>query len=352
MGSDRCWEKSPEPDRHNSGLLRHAWAILFFILVALFPFATARAAGIRDLVIPADKNGPKIPAELWTPCAAPAAEIAVDSETWPVAIHAVKDCPITQKKLPLILISHGLFGDRFSHHDTAEFLADAGFAVVSLNHTEDSVLSYNDKSVSDISPFLTRPIDIKRVMDWLLLQPPTGLDIDKNRVGFFGFSRGGYTGLVLAGAVPDFHHPQFPCLEKIALCREMSDNDIPAHPPGYEPRIKAFVLADPLSFFADKSTLEAVKVPIQLWGSALGGMGVAPGDVEAMARKLPARPEFHRVPNSTHMSFIFPCTQAFAKTNPPSVCTDPPGFDRTAFHKDFNAEVLRFFRAQLGQGPQ
>src|SRR5690242_4836408 len=196
-----------------------ALALLFFILVALFPAAAARAAGIRDLVIPADKNGPKILAELWTPCATPASQIVVDSDTWPVAIQGARDCVIPQKHLPLIVISHGLFGDRFSHHDTAEFLADAGFAVVSLNHTQDSVLSYNDKSVSDISPFLTRPIDIKRVIDWLMSHPPAGLDIDWNRIGFFGFSRGGYTGLVLAGAVPDFHHPAFPCLEKIPLCR-------------------------------------------------------------------------------------------------------------------------------------
>jgi predicted dienelactone hydrolase len=279
----------------------------------------------------------------------PASEIVVDGETWPVAIRGVRDCAITQKHLPLIVISHGLFGDRFSHHDTAEFLADAGFAVVSLNHTQDSVLSYNDKSASDISPFLVRPIDIKRVIDSLLDHPQTGLDVDQSRIGFFGFSRGGYTGLVLAGAVPDFHHPAFPCLEKIPLCGEMSDNDIPPHPAGYEPRIKAFVLADPLSFFADKSTLEAVKAPIQLWSSALGGMGVTPANVEAIARDLPIRPEFHRVPNSTHMSFIFPCTRAFAKTNPPLVCADPPGFHRTAFHTQFNAEVLRFFRAQLGR---
>jgi len=330
----------------NSGPLRHALTLLFFLAIALVPFA-ARAAGIRDVVIPADKNGPRILAQLWTPCATPASEIVVDSEIWPVAIHGVKDCAIPQKNLPLVVISHGLFGDRFSHHDTAEFLADAGFAVVSLNHTQDSVLSYNDKSVSDISPFLTRPVDIKRVMDWLMFHPPAGLDIDQNRIGFFGFSRGGYTGLVLAGAAPDFHHPAFPCLEKIPLCREMSDNDIPAHPAGYEPRIKAFVLADPLSFFADKSTLEAVKAPIQLWSSALGGQGVTPQNVAAISQGLPARPEFHQVPNSAHMSFIFPCTSAFAKTNPPSVCTDPPGFDRTEFHKDFNAEVLAFFRKNL-----
>lgn len=329
-----------------SGSLRRALTLLFFVLTAFTPFA-ARAAGLRDLVIPADKDGQRILAELWTPCATPASEIVVNSEIWPVAVRGIKDCAITQKNLPLVIISHGLFGDRFSHHDTAEFLADAGFAVVSLDHTQDSVLSYNDKSASDISPFLVRPIDIKRVMDWLTTHPQAGLDVDQNRVGFFGFSRGGYTGLVLAGAVPDFHHPAFPCLEKIPLCREMSDNDIPAHPAGYEPRIKAFVLADPLSFFADKRTLEAVKAPIQLWSSALGGMGVTPENVAAIDQNLPARSEFHRVPNSTHVSFIFPCTPAFAKTNPPVVCTDPPGFDRTEFHKNFNAEVLTFFRKNL-----
>ena len=304
---------------HNSGplhtwRLRHALALSFFIVNTILPSA-ARAAGVRDIVIPADKNGPKLLAQLWTPCATSAPEIIVDNETWPAAIRGVKDCAITQKNLPLVLISHGLFGDRFSHHDTAEFLADAGFAVISLNHTQDSVLSYNDKSASDISSFLVRPIDIKRVIDSLKDQPPTGVDIDQNRIGFFGFSRGGYTGLVLAGAVPDFHHPAFPCSENVPLCRQISENSIPAHPSGYEPRIKAFVLADPVSFFPDKSTLAAVKGPIQLWSSALGGMGVTPESVATIAQNLPARSEFHRVPDSTHMSFIFPCTRAFAKTN-------------------------------------
>jgi predicted dienelactone hydrolase len=29
-------------------------------------------------------------------------------------------------------------------------------------------------------------------------------------------------------------------------------------------------------------------------------------------------------------------------------CADAPGFDRVAFHKEFNADVLAFFRAHLG----
>jgi hypothetical protein len=31
----------------------------------------------------------------------------------------------------------------------------------------------------------------------------------------------------------------------------------------------------------------------------------------------------------------------------PRLCTDPPGFDRTAFHRDFNASIASFFRENL-----
>jgi hypothetical protein len=32
----------------------------------------------------------------------------------------------------------------------------------------------------------------------------------------------------------------------------------------------------------------------------------------------------------------------------PQACTDVPNFDRVAFHKLFHADVLAFFRANLG----
>jgi hypothetical protein len=31
----------------------------------------------------------------------------------------------------------------------------------------------------------------------------------------------------------------------------------------------------------------------------------------------------------------------------PEYCTDAPGFDRAAFHNQFNAEVVRYFRQHL-----
>jgi predicted dienelactone hydrolase len=84
-------------------------------------------------------------------------------------------------------------------------------------------------------------------------------------------------------------------------------------------------------------------VPVQLWASERGG---PPDRVAAVEKSLPAQHEYHVVPNSGHLAFMI-CPPALAKKRP-ELCTDPPGFDRVAFHKQFDADVLAFFRAQLG----
>jgi predicted dienelactone hydrolase len=306
---------------------------------------TVRAAGVQEIAVPADPNGPEISARLWTPCALPPGPVKVDSGGATLTIAGVKDCAPLSKGLPLILVSHGMFGDMFSHHDTAEFLADAGFAVVTLNHPLDSISSTRE-SVDNLSSFLVRPVDIKRVLTFLVSDLQESVEIDSRRIGFFGFSRGGYTGLVLAGAVPDFRAPPFPCADEYFMCKQIRDNDIPEHGPGDEPRIKAFVIADPISFFPDKSSLQKATAPIQLWSSDHGGMGVRPEDVASVAKNLPNPPEFHRPANSGHLSFQFPCSDEVAKAMS-FECTDPPGFQRTDFHGKFNAQVLEFFRRNL-----
>jgi predicted dienelactone hydrolase len=130
------------------------------------------------------------------------------------------------------------------------------------------------------------------------------------------------------------------------MCKQIRDNDIPDHGPGYEPRISAFVIADPISFFPDKFSLKNVMAPIQLWSSEHGGMGVRPEDVASVEKNLPTNPEFHRPAHSGHFSFLFPCSNEVAKAAP-FLCTDPPGFDRTDFHRKLNAQVLDFFRKNL-----
>jgi predicted dienelactone hydrolase len=323
----------------------HAQKVLFLSFLLLLA-VTARAAGLREILIPADASGPQISAQIWTPCVTPPGPIVVSSEAGERSIQGVKDCAVMGKNLPLILISHGLFGDVFSHHDTAEFLADNGFAVVSLNHTLDSVSAIKEKTADSISSFLVRPVDIKRAISFLLKNSQASVDIDSRSIGFFGFSRGGYTGLVLAGAAPNFHAPPFPCPEEYLMCKQIRDKDIPGHVSGHDPRIRAFVIADPISFFPDQASLKNVTAPIQLWSSGHGGMGVRPEDVASVEKNLPNRPEFHRPANSGHFSFLFPCSKEVAK-QAAFLCADPPDFDRAEFHKKLNKQVLEFFRKNL-----
>ena len=170
--------------------------------------------------------------------------------------------------------------------------------------------------------------------------------LDAGKVGFFGFSRGGYTGLVALGAVPDWASRQDLCspLSTRPLCGEIRRKEIPATP-APDPRIRAAVIVDPLSVF-DAKGLEHVKTPIQLWASALGGDGVTLQSVETVRQGLPVAPEWHLAANAGHFAFLAPCSPALAKAVP-GICRDAAGFDRAAFHHDFNAQVLAFFQRHI-----
>src|SRR5205085_1025913 len=111
-------------------------------------------------------------------------------------------------------------------------------------------------------------------------------------------------------------------------------------------RVKAAVIADPLSIFFTTTSFDNVRVPIQLWRSEQGGDGVTPDSVAAVADELPVRTAVRTVPNARHFAFLPPCPDEVAQTAK-EICTDRPGFDREAFHREFNAQVLEFFRHAL-----
>lgn len=312
------------------------------LLIALGLVATSvQAAGLTPIEVPAGADGPALNGFVWSPCATQANEV----QLWPITVPAVRGCAIAGEKLPLVVISHGHGGGSLNHHDIAETLADKGFLVVALNHPGDN---FSDLSrAGDISIMFQRPQDVKHLIDFLLAGWKERAKIDPGRIGFFGFSRGGYTGLVLAGAVPDFRDPTVPCPEPAPVCGEIRRNEIPATPLARDPRIKAFVLADPLSFFSTKASLKTVEAPIQLWSSEQGGDGVLPKSVTMLEDNLPTKPNFHLVPGSAHFAFLAPCPLALAKSQP-EICSDQTGFDRAAFHKSFDENVLAFFRQHLG----
>ena len=103
-------------------------------------------------------------------------------------IPGVRDCPIAGQNLPLIVVSHGFGGSYLGHRDTAETLADAGFIVVAINHPDDAYT--NEARFRDYWALISRPSDVRRLIDFLLGPASGPARIDPNRIGFFGFSRG------------------------------------------------------------------------------------------------------------------------------------------------------------------
>jgi predicted dienelactone hydrolase len=316
-------------------------------LVLTVAASLAQSAGLRISEIPADTAGPALKLAEWTPCATHPGQIQLG----PFALAAVRDCPLAGKNLPLIVVSHGFGGTYLGHHDTAETLADAGFVVVAVNHPDDT--ASNTGKARDMKALISRPADIRRVIDFMLGPSPDAAAIDSQHIGFFGFSRGGYTGLVLAGAKPDFQALRSHCPDATGVsCPTISGNVLPTLGPSSDPRISAFVIADPLSsVFATSASLEDVKAPLQLWASERGGDGVSPENVAAIARNLPGKADLHIVPNSGHFAFLTVCPPELAK-RVVEICDDAAGFDRAAFHQAFNAEVLAFFRKSLTASPQ
>lgn len=301
----------------------------------------AHAAGFQRLNLPMDQNGPGLQGAIWTPCAEPAGELKVGR----VAIEGVQGCKLPEGRYPLIVMSHGSAGSYLSHHDTAAALADAGFVVAAINHVGDNA---QDKSRQGyLSIFSTRPRELRRLIDYMTGAWPDKARLDPEKIGVFGFSRGGYTGLVLAGAVPDFSAGLAICQERAALpmCRDIAAGKVPQQAYPRDARIKAAVIADPLNIFPGDA-LKDVSLPIQLWASAHGGDGVSPASVEAVRQGLGAAPDYQVAAGAGHFAFLAPCSAEQAEASP-AICRDEAGVDRTAFHRDLNARVTAFFKARL-----
>jgi predicted dienelactone hydrolase len=318
---------------------------LFGAIILCLTATLAQGAGLRPIDLSADAGGPALQGAVWYPCAQPAGMV----EFGKISLPGVKDCPLPDKRLPLVVMSHGRTGTFAGHRDIAEVLADAGFMVAAINHAGDT--SADLSRTDDLSIYVSRPNDIKRLVDFMLAAPAFAASVDRDRIGLFGFSRGGYTALAVIGANPDWGNVTERCKEsKTHVCKQILARQFPGSVT-HDPRVKAAVIADPISVFFTADSFGDVKIPVQLWASELGGDGVQPHSVDIVDKNLPAKHEYHVVPNSGHFAFLAPCPPALV-AELPYICKDAGDFDRAAFHRQFNADVLAFFQAGLAKAPQ
>ena len=109
----------------------------------------------------------------------------------------------------------------------------------------------------------------------------------------------------------------------------------------HDARVGAAVLAAPgFPYAFELQEIATIDIPIQLW--------VAEHDdrvpAETLVHLQEIRPEgfeFHTVQNAGHFVFLPPCDFSL------KLCSDPEGFDRKAFHVEFNDAVVSFFKRKL-----
>lgn len=301
--------------------------------------AQAGPIGFEVLAIPVAGDRP-LQVGVWYPSPDPQAPTRLGLDRQSVALGGA----LAGRALPLVVISHGAGGWFGSHVDTARALADAGFVVAAVSHTGDT---FDDRSralrMSDRVSHVSATID--RMQAW---RAPGA--IDPRRIGVFGFSSGGFTGLVAVGAQPDLarlapHCAAHPAFYDCSLSRQFAAS-APTAPERWrrDPRIRAAVIVAPaLGFTFTPDGLRRVKVPLQLWRAEKDTILPHPFYAEAVHQALPAA-DYRLAAGADHFDFLPPCSEALARSAP-YICGG--GFDRTRFQPAFNAEVTTFFGKTL-----
>jgi len=314
---------------------------------AVAPAASESQVGFDELRIPNGREPPLI-GGVWYPTTDKPRDVRLDTFSQRVALKGV----VSGRQLPLVVLSHGGAGSYSSHYDTALALARAGFVVAAVSHAGDT---YDDQS-KVLMPW-RRPVQLSRLIDYMLSSWRGRSAIDTNRIGAYGFSNGGFTVLVEAGGVPDLMkidpycasnptHDLCTALAKAGI-KSVSMLHIPADAWKADHRIKAIVAAAPaFGFTFDRNGLASVHIPVMLWHAAEDQHQPGPWYEDWVRGALPVAPQYRVEAGAGHYAFLPPCDSRLLKSAP-TICTDAPSFDRADFHSRQNAELIHFFQANL-----
>lgn len=334
------------------------------LLLPLFPAKalgsdTLSHVGIHVFSVGYSPTKSEMKGILWYPTSAATHRKALG----PYTVEVAEDAAITAGKHPLVVISHGNQGSHLGHRDTALYLAERGYMVISLLHPKNNFM---DNSAGETrSNWVNRPRHVSAVLDWILKDAAYKDAIDDTKIGVIGHSAGGYTALALVGGMADMAGLDAYCDKQSddpVFCGEakntrtrlsrMSPNDqaVNADPLGTfrDSRIKAAVLMAPVGIlFRDAKSLSMVTAPVLIFRAEKDEILRFPYHAESIRRKLPVQPRYIKVKNAGHYSFLSPFPEERKKiVGAPA--HDPEGFDRAEFHKEMNKEICAFLNASLG----
>lgn len=305
------------------------------------------SVGVSTMAIPAKGEAPGFTATLWYP-AAPGTETRFGtSRIRPGYLGVADGTPRLPPSAALIVLTHGTGGSAQSMAWLATGLARRGALVVAADHPASSG---GDPERASMMQVWTQPNDVRHLLDTLLASP-WGSRIDRQRIAAVGFSLGGASAMLLAGARLDFERfPKFCKTHDDGACRAFAryfDNvDTDFYPRTNadlsEPRLRAAVAIAPgftEAFTAE--SLRAMPTPLLLITGELDQQLPPQTHVHPMRHLLPSSSEYHEISDAHHFSFLPLCgdgaVELLAESNEEFVCKEFGEESRPAIH----AETLR-----------
>jgi predicted dienelactone hydrolase len=285
----------------------------------------------------------------------------------PYEVSAALGVPAATGRHPLVVISHGHGGSNLGHRDLATSLASHGLIVATIEHPGDN---YHDSTANGkAAALIGRALQISATVSALLADDRWGPLLDSARIGVAGFSAGGYTSLLVVGAVPQFErfvdycleHGSDPeiCTENDSIRADLAHGGRPERDflqgiqrqlhrwgPTADPRVKAAFVMAPQSIVFDSAGLSHIDRPVFLYYAEHDQVLIPSANALRIKAFIPTLNAIRGIPNADHWVFLSPCTPSQAKVLG-FICHDPPGVDRAAVHRRIAADALAFFRRTL-----
>jgi predicted dienelactone hydrolase len=357
--------------------VRVAKAILAVLLAAVAAgTATAATVGERHFVaheasaaLRNASHNDDLRITVWYPAAPDAVEAALDigppgAPTFTPGSAAPDAAFEDARPRPVVLLSHGFGGTARIMAWFGTALARHGYVVVAVDHPGNN--GRDPMTVGGAVLYWDRPGDLAAALDRVKSDPSLGSHLDLNRIGAAGFSAGGFTTLVEAGARVDFDrflefceaHPddgicapqkefQFSRSDAEAFFKQSAVAPARAHLkddlsiPGVK---AAFVMGPALVQSLDPDSLKAMRPPVRVLLGDADKVAPPATNGQVAAALIPGA-KLTALPHVGHYDFLAECTPAGNATIP--VCTTE--VPRAATHKIAIDEAAAFFDATLGK---
>ena len=341
-----------------------ALVVAVLLLGLLLPTTRAVAGdgivGTTTLDLQDQATGRQITSELWFR-AAPDAKIEWFSPRTPlrsILIARNAEPQSSLRKQPLIVISHGNWGTRFSQGWLALEMVKAGYVVLSTTHPG---TTGDDRSPVGRFRLWDRSRDVSFALGEVSKHPKWAALIDEERIGFVGHSFGGWTGVSLAGGRYDPARQRTFCAEarkKDVYCDATLKDDVasmPAQDAGASfknGRIRAFYImasGPGQGFTAD--SMKSISVPFVVDTAQFDEILDPVTHSTNLARQIPGAREVVRPIG--HFAYVPECRwlvgPILTKIADLPLCDDPSGVDRARLHKQVAPEVVAFFDKTLAR---